>query len=421
MRKLTLLLILTTTIFDSYAQRKLTLEDCLSLAEKNNLEVKKSELGIVDADYGKKNAFTHYFPSIQATGLGLAANSGLLETGLAGMDLSLIKRGVYGGLSLTQPVYTGGQIANSNKLANEILGLRKEQHEAVLDDVALLTEEYYWQYFRLNEKLKTLEVIEELTNQTLKEVRLAIQAGLATHNKELQVKLRLDEVLANKLNMANNIEITKLLLAQHIGLPSDSIILADIEYKDAVSPLNFFVNFECAVSENKQYRIISKSENITKIQTKIEKGKLLPSLAVGANYLFENLVDKNHTVGMVYATVSIPISGWWGGSYSVRQKKVNEKIAEYSRIDASEKIIVQMKSSYKELEVAYKQIGIAEQSVKSATENVRLNTNYFKSGMVTLNDLLDAQSLFQASKDLYIDKYTDYLIRLSKYNKTIGK
>lgn len=406
---------------DCFSQQKLTLEECKELARRNNYEIKKSILSIQDARHGKKNAFTKYFPSVRATGIGLKSNSGLLETSIMGMDLSLIKEGFYGGVSVTQPVFAGGQIMNGNKLANKIVGFKQNQSEIIADEVELLTEQYYWQYIQLIEKLKTLEMIEGLVGQTLKEVNASVKAGLITRNNELQVQLKLDEVKANKMELRNNIDAVKMLLFQHIGILSDSIEIAEVVFEDAAQPNTFFVNPGEALYANRTYNLLDKGIEISKYQTKIEKGKLLPTVAVGANYFFENMVDKKHTVGMAFVSVSIPISGWWGGSHSVRQKKINEKISEYNKIDAGEKITVQMKNCYKELEVAYLQIQIAESSVRNALENLRLNNNYYKSGLVTLNDLLDAQTLVQKAKDTLVDRHTGYLIKLSGYKKMTGQ
>lgn len=409
------------SIHNCFSQQKLTLEECKELAKQNNYEIKKSLLSIQEAQHGKKNAFTKHFPSVQVNGVGLKSNSGLLETSIMGMDLSLIKEGFYGGISVTQPVFVGGQIMNGNKLADKIVDIQQNKLEIVADEVELLTEQYYWQYIQLKGRLKTLEIIEELVGQTLKEVSTSVKAGLITHNNELQVQLKLDEVKASKMQLHNNIDAVRMLLFQHIGITSDSIEIAEVVFEDATSPNTFFVNSDAALYANKTYNLLDKNIDISKYQTQIEKGKLLPTVAVGANYLFENMVDKNHTVGMAYVSVSIPISAWWGGNHSVKQKKINEKISEYNKIDAGEKLIVQMKNYYKELEVAYQQIQIAESSVKNALENLRLNNNYYKSGLVTLNDLLEAQTLLQKTKDTLVDRHTGYLVKLSHYKKITGQ
>ena len=58
---------------------------------------------------------------------------------------------------------------------------------------------------------------------------------------------------------------------------------------------------------------------------------------------------------------------------------------------ANELLLVQMRKLWNELEESYKQVKLSEESIATAEENVRLNTDYYKAGTVTLSDLLDAQ------------------------------
>ena len=157
-----------------------------------------------------------------------------------------------------------------------------------------------------------------------------------------------------------------------------------------------------------------------RLQQKLKVGQYLPTVGIGAGYMYHNLLDKDRPFGMVFATVAIPISDWWGGSHAIRKQKLQVKAAEYSRQNANELLLVQMRKLWNELEESYKQVKLSEESIATAEENVRLNTDYYKAGTVTLSDLLDAQSLLQQSRDQYTGDYTAYFpyICLLTNNKT---
>lgn len=70
---------------------------------------------------------------------------------------------------------------------------------------------------------------------------------------------------------------------------------------------------------------------------------------------------------------------------------------------------------------AYEQIKIARLSIDQATENLRLNTGYYKSGTCTMSDLLDAQTLFQQSCDKYVESYTNYELKKREYLQVTGR
>ena len=58
------------------------------------------------------------------------------------------------------PLFTGGQIVNSNKLAKVNIQVNQLQYNQSENEVKLTTENYYWQVVMLKEKLQTITVVE---------------------------------------------------------------------------------------------------------------------------------------------------------------------------------------------------------------------------------------------------------------------
>ena len=70
---------------------------------------------------------------------------------------------------------------------------------------------------------------------------------------------------------------------------------------------------------------------------------------------------------------------------------------------------------------AYQQAILAKKSIEQAAENLRLNENYYKAGISTMSDLLEAQTLFQQSKDRYSEAYSTYEIKKTEYLISTGR
>lgn len=66
-------------------------------------------------------------------------------------------------------------------------------------------------------------------------------------------------------------------------------------------------------------------------------------------------------------------------------------------------------------------ICIEQSSIKQSAENLRLNSDYYHAGTTTLSDLLDAQQLFQQSRDKYIEAYSIFRIKQLVYMQTTGR
>ena len=156
------LLLSVVVITPVQAQRGLTLDECRRMALENNVRVRNAANEVEAAIQGQKAAFTNYFPNVSATGMGFNANKGLMQMEMGpDMSMSLLKNGVMGGITMTQPGLAGGQIINGNRLAAVGVEMSKVQREQSENEVRLTVEQYFWQVVTLQEKLNTLRTIEK--------------------------------------------------------------------------------------------------------------------------------------------------------------------------------------------------------------------------------------------------------------------
>lgn len=404
------------------AQQLLTLEECSRLALENNAKMKNARLDVKGSEESRKEAFTKYFPTISATGGAFASDNGMAEMVLMpGMEMTLAKNGLMGGVTALQPIFAGGQIWNSNKLAALAVEVSRYQMKQSENEVALTVEQYYWQQVSLQEKRKTISIIESLIDNLYKDVEVAVKAGVANRNELLQVQLKKNSIASDRLKIENNLRLSKMVLAQYIGLPEDDFTIQTALQEALPSPETYRVDPLTALPSTVEYQLLDKNIEANRLQYKLKVGQHMPSVGVGAGYMYHNILDTDHSFGMVFASVSIPLTGWWGGSHAIKKQKLQLKAAEYTRQNSNEQLLIRMQKLWNELEESYKQVNLSEESIRTAEENVRLSTDYFHAGTETLSDLLDAQSLLQQSRDQYTEDYTNYLIRRTQYLQATGR
>ena len=116
-------------------------------------------------------------------------------------------------------------------------------------------------------------------------------------------------------------------------------------------------------------------------------------------------MENDRTFGMLFATVSVPISDWWGGSHAVKRRKLELQKAEEQRADNAELLRIRTQKSWNDVEEARQQLLLAQHGIEQAEENLRLNRNYYHAGTVKMGDLLEAQLLYQQSLDKRTDAY----------------
>ncbi len=405
------------------AQRTFTLDECLEQALSNNVRMRNAENEIRMAEHDRKNAFTRYFPSVSASGGGFIANKGLMELNMGpDMSMSMMKDGIVGGVSATLPLFAGGQIVNGNKLAKVSEEVSRTRYRLSENEVRLTTENYYWQVVTLKEKLRTLEVVEARLDTLTRDVEAAVQAGVTTRNDLLQVQLRQNEIKSNRLNVENALALSRELLAQYMGMGLDSVDVAyAMEGRLPEEPAGLFLPPESALPRTGEYDLLRQNLEATRLQKKIAVGKNLPTVAIGGGYYYDDLLDVGMDFWVGFATVSVPLSGWWGGSHDIKKQKLQVKNAENQLNDQSEMLMIRMRQSWNDLNDAYKQVGIALTSIDQATENLRMQSDYYAAGTCTMSDLLDAQTLFQQSRDKYVEAYAQYEVKKREYLQATGR
>lgn len=406
-----------------YAQRTYTLDECLEQALSNNVRMKNAENNQKISAHDRKSAFTKYFPSVSAAGTGFIANNALLELQMTPeMQMSLMKNGVIGGVSASMPIFTGGQIVNGNKLAKVGEEVSRLQYNLSENEVRLTTENYFWQIITLKEKLQTLAAVETQLDRLTKDVEAAVEAGITTHNDLLQIRLRQNETQSSRIQVENALALSRNLLAQYMGLGSDSVDVAfSMDNQLPENPSTLFEVPENALPRTNEYHLLQQNLKATRLQKDITIGKNLPTIALGGGYFYENLLDKDQTFWMGFATVSIPISGWWGGSHDIKKQQLQVRNAENQLQDQSQMLMIRMQQTWNDLNDAYKQVGIALSSIEQATENLRLQTDYYGAGTCTMSEWLDAQTLFQQSRDKYVEAYARYEVKKREYMQATGR
>ncbi len=429
----------------AWAQHTYTLEQLLDSARSHNIALRNGQRDIEAAQEQRKEAFTKFFPTVSATGAWFNANKSMAQTELdltpyitpelgatlaqllpaetlvalsSPMSISMMKHGTIASITAIQPVFAGGQIINGNKLAKigeEVSRLRQQLSE---DEVETTAEQYFWQLVTLEEKQRTIASVEEMLADIHKDVNLAVEAGLTLRNDLLKVELRQNEVESQKVKIQNGMALMKMLLAQYCGLRDTSFTL---RYStEAISPLTIKRDHQQALLNTPEYQLLDKQVEATSLQKKMAVGENLPSVAVGAGYNYHNLLGSDQTFGMIFATVSVPLSNWWGGSHAIKRKKIAQQQAIDQRDDNAELLTIRMQKAWNDVEEAYQQLHIAERSIRQAEENLRLSRNCYQAGTTTMSDLLEAQMLYQQSLDKHTDAFADYQNKILAYKHAVG-
>ena len=432
--------------FAATAQPSYTLQQLKDSALQNNIAIRNAHHSIDAAAQQRKEAFTKYFPNVSATWLAFNANKGMarmsvnpseivpsslasaLATSLPAealvalqnpVSISMLKNGTIAGVTAMQPVFAGGQIVNGNRLAKVGEDVSLLQLQLSENEVEKTTEQYFWQIVSLQEKMKTVAAVEAMLADIHKDVDVAVRAGIALRNDLLQVQLRQNEVECQRLKLQNGISIVRLLLAQYCGLSDTAFVLR--HHADAEIPVTMKQDHHQALFTTSEYQLLGKQVEVAKLQKDMAVGQNLPTVAVGLGYNYHTLLDNNRSFAMLFATVSIPISDWWGGSHAIKRKKIAYQQAQDQLADNAQLLTIRMQNAWNGVVEARQQLDIAQRSIEQSEENLRLHRDYYRAGTCKMSDLLEAQLLYQQSCDRHTDAYADLQNKILDYKQSTGQ
>jgi outer membrane protein TolC len=436
----TFIAILLTAAGLALSAQTLTLDSCKALALQNNLTLKNAALDVAAAQEVKKQAFTKYFPNVSAIAGGYYAAKPLFEYGIDDIEnasarqflhnlyyeygaamglpdrITLCENGLMAGAMLVQPVYMGGQIVNGNKLAK--VGIEAAELKAQLteDQVLQQVEEYYWLIISLEEKMKTLQQAKTFLDTLERDVTTASEAGLVSKNDPLKVKLKWYEIHANIEKVRNGISLASDALCQLIGLEhQNSLTLTDTIGEISAWQAQWADPYS-AVRGRKETQLLDLQVNAEELKKKMALGETLPHLTVGGTASYGNLIFDHFTANaLAFATLQVPLTGWWEASHKLKQQDILIQKAENERTDLIQKMNLETMQAWNNVDDAYNQYQLSELALQDAEANLRDVKADYDAGLVPVSDLLEAQTLLLQAQNQRTDALIDLKIKAEHY------
>lgn len=428
MKRAVFSIILAATMACAWGQTdttaRYTVGQCVDMALQNSRAAANAQRQVDAAVSLRREAFTKYFPEIAATGMVFWANHEILQYNLLNIiELGIIKNGKGAGVQALQPIFTGGQIVNGNNLAalgEEVARLRQTQTD---NELRLTTETLFWKLATLEATRLTLDAAVATVDSISAQVQAAVDAGIATHNDLLRVKIKLNTYRSEAVDLDNGIALVRMLLGQYMGLGTDGTvqIAADVPADVPDIPYHLYITPADALYSTVDYQLLGKNVRAKQLEKRMEIGKYLPTVAVGAGWYYHDLLKQNHNFGAVQIAVAVPISGWWGGAHAIKRKAIALEIAQNERDDLGEKIQIQIQDKWNSLTAAQRKMQIEAEGIQQSQENYRLNSMYYQAGISTVADLLEAETALKDAREKYITAYGAYRTATAAYLIASGR
>lgn len=457
------------------AQQVLTIEDCRRLAVENNKRLKIADEEVKASALKKAEAFTNYLPGVEGSGVYLRNQKkinlleedaylpvGTMENGSFTFRPDQLMTGADGTpvavngqyvpkdyallpkdamtvddrntallqVGLTQPIYLGGKIRAYNQMAGLSEKLARSKRSQELQEVVLATDEAYWQIVSLSNRKELADKYVETLQKFVHDVELMLETGVATKADVLSVRVKLNEGEMIRTKVENGLSLSRMLLNQLCGLPTDTLVTLVEEVDDACMEEVGEEDLERVYARRPEVASLQLAVDIYKKKEKIALSEYLPKVAFMANWVwtapsfYDGISTKLSGMWSVGVGVQAPIFHWGASRKSLRHAKSQTNIMRYQLQEAKEKIELQVSQAEFKMKEVERKLSMARKNMERAEENLRFANLGFQEGTIPVLNVLEAQTAWLTANSDWIDARIDARlckVYLEKAYGTLGE
>ena len=411
MRKGIFSLLFCTFVFLSLpvlAQQSTLLEKYRTMALDYNHDLKAAEKNIAASMEVEKSARADLKPKLSgAASFQYTGNPMELTLDIPSIGLSKTVEGKnlnYGGsLSILQPVYTGGRVLESIRMAQHQQALVGNQAKALNDAVCYQTDIQYWSAVARQEIVDVAEDFRNSIAALVKTIKERVEVGLVDPQDLLMAEVKLNEAEYQLLQAQSNFETGRMALNSMIG-----VRLEQTTYLDAHIPI-VFVSDSLWLSTGMgrpEIQMAYDKIRIAESTKKLNDSQFKPQFYVGVEgsysspgYNFKKDLDPNYAV---YAKVSVPIFEWGKRRSEKRVSSFRIGMAEDNLNKVVDRVELEVSVARKALSQAIERVRLSESSLAKAEENEAKAVERYNEGKVSVVEVIDAQTYRQTSQVNYV-------------------
>lgn len=395
-----IVLFLALSTSTSIAQKKMTIEDAINTALKNNFDilVAGNEAGIARANNTPGNA--GMLPTVAVTGSGTIEQSSVnqkLSSGVENNYPSLSGSTLNAGVQLNWNLFDGGKMFVTKSKLNEIQTLGVIQYKAkVLQTLSGVIAAYY-DVVRQKQQLNSINEALNFNRERVTIAQAGYNAGSLLKSDLLQAKIDLNVNTENAINQQFAIDAAMKTLNVLMGGKAEE----SFEITDSI-PLNYSPDkarlVEKLNNSNTSILGFQKQIEIAQLALKESRAAYLPTLSLKAGYYASQSVNsagsvlKNSSVGpQVGGALAIPVYNAGETKRKETTAKIQMENAGYDLKNIKLQVNNELQNMLTEFDNQQQLLKIETENNELAKENIQISLDRLKHGQTTSLEVRRAQ------------------------------
>lgn len=335
----------------------------------------------------------------------------------------VVDRGYRNQLSLTWPIWTGGQVENGIRAARagrDVAELDWYKTEAQTKVDAIKA------YYQLVEAMHLREIADtSVANLTghVENVQAHYRAGVVAKLDVLASEVALANAKENQIKAESGVILAEASINHLLGLPSDTkVVPAAKEMPNQAIDVTEAQVLSYAMQERWELAQAKLGVEAAKANLGMAKSGNMPTIALSAGINWQDVQfpgDKNEdwTVG---GGVSWKLFDGGATAAKIAKQKANLEAAEVQMSQAESAVRLDVIQAYRQVQSAQERIRATEKSMDQAAEAFHIAQVRYRAGVGINLDVLDAQLQLNQARTNYIQALYDYNIGLADLERAMG-
>ncbi|GAB3926938.1 TolC family protein [Mucilaginibacter myungsuensis] len=429
--KFLLILIFCSATATAQTDSVYTLQQCIDIAIKNNLDVRQSELQMERRRIYYQQARENLLPTLSGNA-NHSINSGRSQTA----DLTYVNRQVFNGsysLGSDVTVFNGLALINSIKQTSLDYQAGKLDYQQAKNNISLNVITTYLQVMNSQDQYTQSQNQLAVSQKTLERREILNKDGNVQPQDLYDLR---GETAGSKINLVTSrsaIYSSKLDLFQIMNVPFDKEI-ALVRLTADELPGNYDLTasqvYNAAISQFAQIQAADLRVKSAEKGLAATKGYLYPSLGFNAGIStqyssgsagsYDNQIRNNYGTG-VGLGLRIPILSNFRQRNQVSLAKIDLQNARYTSEATKVSLKQQIEKAHVQMTMAYERYQITAEQVAAFSESFRIADVKFNEGVLNSVDFLNAKVNMDRAKINLINARYDYFIRTKILDYYQGK
>ena len=422
----TALLLFAAQTLPAQNTKIITLKEAIDLGITNSFLLKKNTAQIQEAVAAKQEAQERKLPDFSISGsyLYIPVKPTVHikpDTGKGGGPN--VSQAMYGIANISLPIYTGGKIKYGIEAAGYLEQAIRLDGEDNKQTVIFNTIDAFSELYKANAIVSIVKENLEQSHQRVKDLSSLEKNGLLARNDLLKAELQSSNIELSLLDAENNYKIASVNMALMIGLPEQTLLMADTNSIQQSLQIKTLDDYETmAMVERKDLNAIELRKKVAALAIKIVNANYYPGIALTAGYVAANIPGFLSITNAINLGVGVKyeVSSLWKTKAKIAQTQARVAQITASQQMLSNNIRLQINRAYQYYLLSNKKIQVYQKAVEQAMENYRITKNKYNNTLATTTDLLDADVAQLQTKLNLTNAIADALVAYNKLLLTAG-